>query len=361
MGHKVYAGGMAIAGKSGTNKSIARFPDVCMSPPAPPAGPIPVPYPDTSLSGDLKKGTRTIKLGGQPAALAQQSYYQPSALGDEAATRAWGMNVLTHQITGKTYFQSWCLDVIFEGKNVCRHLDLTTSNHASAGSTTVTAPTGEDQTKALIKDGKCPCCERDLHPNQVDANGRPYDLISEEEYYDKGVATMQKKLDSIPKDIAEGKSYTQDPATLEIVVQATAKQLDAAKAARQIVAGARSIEPPCQNLHKPKGERCGAHFDTKRSLRSLAPDSLEEKRKKNYVRENVLGFDNDVKQLCRKLWRDKGHKISKKAPVNHMTPLDAGGCPTSQENLVPSDALPPECLKVDVAQTKLQGIGEKEW
>src|SRR5690348_2223219 len=126
MGHEVYANGWEIAGNADMNKSIARFPDVCLSPPAPPAGPIPVPYPDTSFSSDLKEGSQTVSLGGQPAALAQQSYYQPSALGDEAATRAWGGNVVTHVITGKTFFQAWSMDVLIEGKNVCRHLDITT-------------------------------------------------------------------------------------------------------------------------------------------------------------------------------------------------------------------------------------------
>ena len=131
MSHDVFAGNNEIAAKSNTNKVIAAFPDVCLSPPSPPAGPLPIPYPDTSFSSDLKEGSQSVKIGGKPAALAGQSYYKVSMLGDEAATKAWGMNVVTHQITGKTYFQSWSMDVKIEGKNVCRHLDLTTSNHAS--------------------------------------------------------------------------------------------------------------------------------------------------------------------------------------------------------------------------------------
>jgi hypothetical protein len=131
MAEEVYANGNEIAAKSDLNKVTAAFPDVCLSPPSPPAGPIPLPYPNTAFSSDLKEGSVSVLLGGKPAALAQQSYYQPSALGDEAATKSFGMNIITHQITGKTYFQVWSLDVMIEGKNVCRHLDLTTSNHAS--------------------------------------------------------------------------------------------------------------------------------------------------------------------------------------------------------------------------------------
>jgi len=90
MTKNVFAGTWEIAAENGMNKSIARFPDVCMSPPSPPAGPIPIPYPDTSFSNNLKSGSSTVKIGGKGAALAQKSYYQEPVLGDEAATRTFG-------------------------------------------------------------------------------------------------------------------------------------------------------------------------------------------------------------------------------------------------------------------------------
>nr|WP_321400692.1 DUF4150 domain-containing protein [uncultured Desulfobacter sp.] len=131
MGKSVFANGMEIAHKAGDAKVIAAFPDVCMSPPSPPAGPIPVPYPDTSMAKDLKKGTKKVKIGSKPAALMGQSFYKTSPLGDESATRSFGANVITHQITGKTYFQASSMNVSFEGKKVCRHLDIATCNHGS--------------------------------------------------------------------------------------------------------------------------------------------------------------------------------------------------------------------------------------
>jgi hypothetical protein len=157
MADEVYANGNEIAAKSGMNKVIAAFPDVCLSPPSPPAGPIPVPYPNSSFSKDLQEGSQTVTLGGQPAALAQQSYYKTSPLGDEAATRSFGANVVTHQITGKTYFQAWSFDVKIEGKNVCRHLDITTSNHASQppGNPTPTPGTSKPAQGSSIPAG-CP-------------------------------------------------------------------------------------------------------------------------------------------------------------------------------------------------------------
>src|SRR5947208_202497 len=131
MGCEVYANGDEIACKAGDGKVIAAFPDVCLTPPSPPAGPIPVPYPDTSFSKDMQSGSKTVMIKDQEVMLKDSSFYQTSPLGDEAATNGLGAGVITHVITGKTYFIAWSMDVQFEGQNVDRHTDLTTSNHAS--------------------------------------------------------------------------------------------------------------------------------------------------------------------------------------------------------------------------------------
>lgn len=130
MGCDVYANNNEISCKSGANKVIAQMPDVCLSPPSPPAGPVPLPYPDTSFSKDMKNGSKSVKIKGKEIMLKDKSFYKTSPLGDEAATRSFGANVVSHVITGKTYCHSWSMDVKVEGLNVDRHLDLTTSNHA---------------------------------------------------------------------------------------------------------------------------------------------------------------------------------------------------------------------------------------
>jgi hypothetical protein len=130
MGCNVFANDDEIACKAGANKVIAEFPDVCLSPPSPPAGPIPVPYPDTSFSKDMQEGSKSVLIGNQEVMLKDQSFYKTSPLGDEPATNGLGGNVITHVITGKTYCVSWSMDVKIEGQNVDRHSDLTTSNHA---------------------------------------------------------------------------------------------------------------------------------------------------------------------------------------------------------------------------------------
>jgi hypothetical protein len=218
MTKSVFAGTWEIAAENGMNKSIARFPDVCMSPPSPPAGPIPIPYPNTSFSNHLKSGSTTVLIAGKGAALAQTSYYEESALGNEAATRSFGANVVTHQITGKTYFQSWCMDVKFEGKNVCRHLDITTSNHASSGSTTAPLNTAETQNLGSEQRSMlCECCDNLAH-SAAQLRG---ESISEEEFYNpsktglrqvtgKGGKPELRNLDLTPKQRAKGRRGLND-------------------------------------------------------------------------------------------------------------------------------------------------------
>ena len=130
MANEVYANDREVSCKAGNNKVIAAFPDVCLSPPSPPAGPIPIPYPVSSSSADTTDGSKTVKISGQEVMLKDKSYYK-KCTGDEAATKSFGQGVINHALSGKVYFVSWSMDVLIEGENVVRHLDMTTSNHAS--------------------------------------------------------------------------------------------------------------------------------------------------------------------------------------------------------------------------------------
>jgi hypothetical protein len=127
MGCAVYANGMSIACKAADGKTIAAMPDVCLSPPTPPAGPLPVPYPNTAMASDTTKGSKTVQIGGQEVMLKDQSTFKKST-GDEAATKTLGMGVVSHQIQGEVNFAAWSMDVKFEGENVPRHLDITLHN-----------------------------------------------------------------------------------------------------------------------------------------------------------------------------------------------------------------------------------------
>lgn len=139
MGCDVYANGMSIACKAADGKTIAAMPDVCLSPPTPPAGPIPLPYPNTAMASDTTKGSKTVQIGGQEVMLKNKSTFKKST-GDEAATKSLGMGVVSHQIQGEVNFCAWSMDVKFEGENVPRHLDLTLHNEMCVPANTPTWP-----------------------------------------------------------------------------------------------------------------------------------------------------------------------------------------------------------------------------
>src|SRR5262245_5735983 len=128
MSKNVFAKGKEISCKKDDNKSMAAMPDVCLSPPSPPAGPIPIPYPNFANASDTSDGSKTVKIGGEEVGLKNSSNYKQSK-GDEGATRGLGMGVVTHTIQGKMKHAAWSFDVKIEDKNVIRHMDLTTHNH----------------------------------------------------------------------------------------------------------------------------------------------------------------------------------------------------------------------------------------
>ena len=128
MSKNVFANGREVSAKKDDNKTMGAMPDVCLTPPPPPAGPLPIPYPNFSQASNTDEGARTVKIGGGEVGIKNKSNYKKSN-GDEAATKAQGMGVVSHQIQSKTYFAAWSFDVKFEGQNAVRHLDLTTHNN----------------------------------------------------------------------------------------------------------------------------------------------------------------------------------------------------------------------------------------
>jgi len=135
MSNEVYANGREVSCKAAAGKSICAFPDVCLSPPSPPAGPVPIPYPNTGMSTDTSDGSKTVQISGKEVMLKDSSSFQKST-GDEAATKSLGMGVITHNITGKVYFTAWSMDVKIEGENAVRHMDMMTHNSQSSPANT---------------------------------------------------------------------------------------------------------------------------------------------------------------------------------------------------------------------------------
>jgi len=299
MGCEVYANDDEIACKAGDGKVIAAFPDVCLSPPSPPAGPIPVPYPNTSFSKDMQNGSKTVMINGKEVMLKDQSFYKTSPLGDEAATNGLGAGVITHVITGKTYFVAWSMDVKFEGQNVDRHTDITTSNHASpTGNAGVPMANLSTLAQQRIMADQCPCCGNAPHSKaQADdiagmKQGKPSTSISEDEWYGF-------------QDFTSTKSGV------------TVKPLNNAQKR-----GRADIRQKCPKQFAEANSDCGFY----------------------YV------IDQDEKDDIDRVWkgtpgREARTKIGAAAgeQVSHRVPRAAGGCPTGSGNLTKSSDLSPEC------------------
>jgi hypothetical protein len=154
MANEVFANNMEVSCKAADGKSIACFPDVCFTPPQAPPTPlgVPIPYPNTGMAKDTTKGSRTVKISGKEVMLKDKSFFKTS-YGDEAGN-APKKGIVTSRNKGKVYFTSWSMDVKYEGKNVVRHMDLTTHNHASQPGNTVPWPYA-DRMALAEKLGQC--------------------------------------------------------------------------------------------------------------------------------------------------------------------------------------------------------------
>jgi GHH signature containing HNH/Endo VII superfamily nuclease toxin 2/Domain of unknown function (DUF4150) len=140
MSNQVYANNMEISCKSAAGKSICAFPDVCFTPPLTPATPpgVPIPYPNTGMASDCTSGSTTVKISGNEVMLKNKSYFKRST-GDEAGS-APKKGVVTSKNMGKVYFNAWSMDVMVEGENAVRNLDITTHNHGSVPGNSPTWP-----------------------------------------------------------------------------------------------------------------------------------------------------------------------------------------------------------------------------
>ncbi len=107
---------MTVVHKSSVGM-VMFFPDVCLTP-APPAPPLPIPYPNIAMSSDTDEGTTTVKVDGNPI-MVQDSKFKSSS-GDEAGSL---FGVVSHKNKGKAEFINFSFDVKADGKMIGRLLD----------------------------------------------------------------------------------------------------------------------------------------------------------------------------------------------------------------------------------------------
>lgn len=117
-----------VVHKSSDGVSIA-FPDVCKTPT--PGGPVPIPYPNIAQSADTAKGSKSVKMDGNPIMLDGSNF--STSTGDEAGTAGGG--VASSKTKGKAEFINFSFDVKVDGKAVCRLGDMMVQNKGSSPNT----------------------------------------------------------------------------------------------------------------------------------------------------------------------------------------------------------------------------------
>jgi len=120
---------MRSAVHEGSSGIMTAFPDVCKTP-APPAPPIPIPYPNIAMSSDLKKGAKKVKIDGKAAGVDKSEFSKSS--GDEAGTLK---GVVSSQNMAKAKFVLGSIMVKIEGKGAVRLADLMLGNNGGSPNT----------------------------------------------------------------------------------------------------------------------------------------------------------------------------------------------------------------------------------
>ncbi len=121
MGVTVGVNSMSVVHKSSGGTTIA-FPDVCKTP-APPAPPVPIPYPNIAKSSDSAKTAKKVKTDGKPVCVKDSNF--STSTGDEPGSLK---GIISSKTKGKAEFVNFSFDVKVEGKNVPRAMDLMLHN-----------------------------------------------------------------------------------------------------------------------------------------------------------------------------------------------------------------------------------------
>lgn len=123
-----------------SNGVVTVFPDVCKTPM--PGGPVPIPYPNIAMSKDTAKGSKSVKMDGNPIMLKGSNF--STSTGDEPGSLK---GIVSSKIKGKAEFVNYSFDVKVEGKNVPRLGDMMVQNKGGAPNT---APIPEVQPPIVV-------------------------------------------------------------------------------------------------------------------------------------------------------------------------------------------------------------------
>lgn len=124
MGSNVYVNGQGWSHKGSGGTAMNTAPDVCWTQIG--LAVVPIPYPNVAKSSDLKDGSKTVKVEGQPAAIDGCNYSKST--GDEAGNRK---GIISATKGDKAEFINYSFDVKCEGKGICRNGDLMSMNNSN--------------------------------------------------------------------------------------------------------------------------------------------------------------------------------------------------------------------------------------
>lgn len=133
-----------------SNGMAINFPDVCKTPS--PGGPVPIPYPNIAQSSDTAKGSKSVKIDGNPIMLKDSNF--STSTGDEAGSAG---GVASGCTKGIAEFINYSFDVKIDGKNVPRLGDMMIQNKKN------TPPMPEIQPPAIV----IPAFEKEDVDNKV--------------------------------------------------------------------------------------------------------------------------------------------------------------------------------------------------
>ncbi|MCP4325610.1 MAG: DUF4150 domain-containing protein, partial [Alteromonadales bacterium] len=118
--HDVFLNCRSIIHKGSGDKALGG-PDICKTQIG--NAVVPIPYPNSSKSADLKAGSKSVKINNQSAALKTSTF--SCSTGDQAGKLG---GLISGTTKSETAFISYSFDMKIEGKNVVRHADMTTHN-----------------------------------------------------------------------------------------------------------------------------------------------------------------------------------------------------------------------------------------
>ena len=119
------------------------LPDTCLTP-APPAPPVPIPYPNTGMVNQADKTSEKVKFAGKEVLTVDSEI--PRSMGDEA-----GLNkgIMSGMNMSKVLFKKGSSKVKIEGKD-CVHLTSMTGHNGSNANMPAGAQIAPSQTKVII-------------------------------------------------------------------------------------------------------------------------------------------------------------------------------------------------------------------